>query len=201
MWQLAAAAALPVVAGMLMPKSDRPNTTISGPALPDYSKYNSQMMADAFDPQSQLYALSAAQVAEQVNRQLAQTGLMNSSLGLGAQRSAQADLANQYIQNATQRRIAALNQVQGYDLNRAKLQMEADQYNAGASQWGYGQDMASRQAAISGIAGLANAGVGAYGYSQQQARADAYQAQQNDFMKQYLAIQSRAQQGIPGSKP
>lgn len=172
---------------------------MSAPQLGDYTKYNSQMMADAFDPQSQLYALSAAQVAEQVNRQLAQTGLMNSSLGLGAQRAAQADLANQYIQNATQRRIAALNQMQGFDLNRAKLQMEAQQYNNQASQWGYQQDMAARQAGINGIAGIANAGVGAYGYMQQQAKQEAYEAKQDAYAKQYLNI-LQAQRGVPGGK-
>ena len=162
------AAAVPTVAGLFMGSGP------SRPAAPDYSQilalinspemkmYREQMLRNAFNPQSDLFRIASDQAYAQANRAAASRGLGTSGAGLGFVQSAQTDLANKFAENELQRQIqafnAATNSITG--VANPMMNMANQSYQAQLGDWENQQQ--SRAGFISGLAGMANAGLSAY---------------------------------------
>ena len=127
-WEIASLAA-----GFLSDKPER--ESFSGPRRPDRSNELNQMMGDAFNPQSNLYRLAQEQYANNMQSQLARMGMSGSSLGIQAQQSGSANLANKFLENEMNRRRQALmTEADYYNSENKNAQIR---HSAGNTDYGY----------------------------------------------------------------
>lgn len=187
-WVPYALAAAPSIYSMMQGHPSAPGIPdYSKFALPDRSGYQKQLLDSGFNPQSELYKIASQQAMGSVQNDLVNRGLGNSSYGNQAISSAQATLAQKFLENELQRRIAAFQAATGYDISNSNIQagLAGKTYDARMGQ--YGNQIAQQQGDMRDLQGLAGLGMSAYGNSQANSRADAaaLQAQQNydNYMK------------------
>lgn len=197
MWQLAAAAAVPVLAGMLTPQPKAPSTEGLNIRLPDRGQYTQQLLNTGFDTNSSTYKLAANEMANKVNQQMALLGLTGSSLHNQTMAQNQNLLAQSFIDEALKRQQSAYSAVTGYDLGQGNLQANVQQnlYNAQAGQ--YQNEVAKRNSMIQGFGSLASAGAQMYGMNQQQQMQQQMLNQQNNQFQQLYNLNAAQQMGVP----
>lgn len=197
---MAIGAAVPALAGALIPKPKAPNAAqfqIAGPQWANREKYINGLLDAAYNPNSEIYRLAADQMAQQVNQQIAGMGLGGSSMALGAMRSSQADLANKFIMDQVQRMQGALGLVTDYDRARAMGDVDVAKYNAGVgsnfAMADYNQRMQNRAGLISGIGGAVGTGMQMYNQNQMMDRLEDMSRRNNAHVQTVF--------GLPGLQP
>lgn len=165
--------------------------------LPDRSGYQNQILSSGFDPHSELYRIATERAMANINNNLANRGMGNSSMGVAAQAHSQSELANAFLESELQRRIQAFQAATGYDIAGANVQMGvANAQNADAWKR-YDASNKENQQMWGGIQGLFQAGASAYGgYQQQGIAADARAQAQANFDKEMFY-----KYGAPYSSP
>ena len=173
MTMMALAGMVPAVAGMFMNNGDYP----SGPNYsqanaymnsPEMAAYRRALMGSAFNPQTDIYNIASDRAYAQANRAAASRGLGNSGAGLGYVGQMQNDLANQFTKDEFQRRLQAYQTVSGQQNQQAQMAMQMANSQYGAGQDNYNNNVASTGAFLGGLGQLANMGVSAYNYSNNQ---------------------------------
>jgi|694.fasta_scaffold13615_13 hypothetical protein len=172
MWEYAAAAAAaPLVSSLLMPRPSAP----SGPDYsgimammntPEMQAYRSQMLRNAFDPQSELYQTALNRALATSSRAMASRGLANSGAGLGYTQGMLQDLAAKFLDNQTGRQTAAYNSAVGGlgQMGGLMANMASGQYNAARAN--YEDQVRNQMGFAQGIGNIANSALGAYQYQQ-----------------------------------
>jgi hypothetical protein len=199
---MGAAMLVPTIAGMLTSRPKMPNMQAAMPAMPDRSKYMNTMLDTSFNPNSEIYALAADQLGEQVRQQLALLGLTNSSMGNNMMINQQSELARKFIEDAARRQQAGLGMALGYDMDVAKMQMGLDGQNFDRSMMNYQmRDQEKREL----IGGLGSAIGGGISYHQNQQMLDAVKANQArmtaNFNNTFGIAPGGSQYGVPYTMP
>lgn len=159
---MAAAAAVPIIANMLMPKPDvpQPNQVPISPQSALQSQYNPAMMNNAFSTNSPYYKAAADEASAQVQSQLAKSGLSTSSAGFGANADVQAKIARDWQQHSLQNQEGAMSTLN----NQVGLTNQVNEFNTGnnnqAAIAAYNAAMAQRNQIISGLGGAGGAFAG-----------------------------------------
>lgn len=172
MWWALAASAIPYVMQAFNGQPDQPGAPPRY-VPPDRSAYNAQLLDNSFNPHAELFQRASDVVNENVNRNLAKSGIMGSSVGGALQANTQGVLAQNWLADQTSRQRMALNEVNTNDNARAAALNESanQQYQYGAAA--YNRDNAWNSGQASGLAGIAGAGAKAYGDYQTGNRLDA----------------------------
>lgn len=195
---MVAAAAAPYVISALQKKPKKPGAP-SPVTLPDRSKYIQDLIDASTRPNEGAYRMASDVSVDNVNRILGKQGLGGSSVGLGVHASAQANLANKFMENELNRRINALNVAANYDRMNADVQMG----NSGAA-YKYATDMFNLKnkenaGQVQGISSLINAGLGAYQQGQASNRWDEIMELNRQHVNQMnINSQTAPQYGAPG---
>lgn len=166
MWWLAAAQiAAPYIEKAMA--GNPPSSQQVSPVDPGLVNYSNQMMKNAASPNNAAYLKASTMATNAVNSNAARNGLARSSAALTSNQNVQADLANQWQQQAMQNQLNALNAARGIQGDQQGI----NQYNANAAHqaamMGYNQNIQNNKNIFSGIAGAANT-IG-YGYGQNKA--------------------------------
>jgi hypothetical protein len=164
MWWLAAAAAAPIVANMLMPQPATPQYGQVAPAMsPQQQGYQTQLWQTASNPNSAANAVASANATNQVNTNMARLGLARSSMGINAQQDEQAQIARQFQQQAFGNENSAMGTINASNAQ----QNQVNEYNMGqqnqSAQAAYNQAMQNRNNTIGMFGTAAKIGAQAYG--------------------------------------
>lgn len=150
----AAAVAMPVFMDLVTPPVDQPGQ-YSTPQINQRKDYQDKILEGGFDSNNELYRLAAERQSAGMNRQLAQRGMANSGMALGAQSQASADLYNRYMQDAQARRIGAYNTVMAPEYQQQNLNSQGESRREGRRWEQYGIDRKARADKIEGMGKMA----------------------------------------------
>jgi hypothetical protein len=133
---------------------------------PEMQAYRSQMLRNAFDPQSELYQTALNRALATSSRAMASRGLANSGAGLGYTQGMLQDLAAKFLDNQTGRQTAAYNSAVGGlgQMGGLMANMASGQYNAARAN--YEDQVRNQMGFAQGIGNIANSALGAYQYQQ-----------------------------------
>jgi len=198
-WAPLAAAAIPAAVGMFQKRPSMSGGMVAMPQMPDRTAYIDQMLQTSFDPNSEIYQIAAEQLRAKVNQQLAQLGLMNSSYGINASTSSQAELARKFIEDAANRQRQGLGLALDNDRAVAEMQMGINTRNADNAYRAYLDEDQRKRDLVMGVSGLAGAGLSAYGNYQQAQELAANRVQQQENFNRLFpqTTPSGAQVGVP----
>lgn len=194
-WWMVASAALPYVAAQFQDKPKAPTYSPPPGSMPtDRSREINELLDMARNPNSKVFEMASGAANENVNRLLARTGMGGSSIGAQVSANMNATLAAKFLEEEMNRRQLALGTALQYDQMvanaargdyNAQFQAEMDAFN---------RKRADNAAAIQGLSGIAQAGVGMY--LQQQARND-LTARQNAALDRMDQIYNRNPAAVP----
>lgn len=164
MWWMAAAAAAPMVANMLMPSPSTPQyQTAQASTPPGYQQYQSQMLQAAFDPNTKGYQMAADNASNQVNANMVRTGMGRSSMSTAANQGVQADIARQWQQSALNNQVNAMGQVNQEDQTANQFALANAGINNQSAMAAYNAAMQQRNNTLQMVGAGAQVGAQLYG--------------------------------------
>lgn len=171
--------AAPTITSMFMPRQSAPGGPDYSAAMaymnsPEMLAYRNSMLRSAYDPQSDIYQQASNQALAQSNRIAASRGLGTSGAGIGFAQNTQNDLARKFQEGEFQRRLQAYQAAISGGTAQGNMMMNMADKNYAAQMANYGREMDGQAALVSGVGALANAGISAYNYQQNQNRSNNY---------------------------
>lgn len=160
-WWAVAAAAVPYIASALQDKPKAPEAP-APVKMTNRDSYVSDMLDTAYNQDSKTWELAADKSADNVARALGRRGLGGSSIGGQILIDNQAALAQAWLEQAAQRKRAALDSAVGYDRGQAGFANDQANQQYGYAMDAYGRKVKSNADQIAGLSGMIQAGMGAY---------------------------------------
>lgn len=170
-----AAAAIPSMVSMLMPRQNAPSGPDYSAAMaylnsPEMLAYRNSLLESAYSPQSDIYQIAGNQAMAGANRIAASRGLGNSGAGIGFVQNSQNELARKFQEGEFQRRLQAYQAAISGGTAQGNMMMNMADKNYAAQMANYNRSVDNDAAMVGSIGSMTNNLLSAYEASQMRQR-------------------------------